>query len=314
MARRRAKSQNESLDLLLDTMCNAFGGIVLIAILVAMLIQEPGEGGGKPGGLNQENIREIEQAFKELSELEREVTKAEADADKMGDLINLIIERDKLAGQLDEKQQAGTMSMIELIEKLKTLLAQKSAAEANAGGLEKEIASLDLQLKELLRQLKELEDQEKALIAANKQELRPPRLQTTQGQQVNFLVRYDEVFATQDLTVDSAGNLTAIENNTRSLTWNGDSPQPIAGKGLKIGTDTEKLKTMLESMKRYNGRTADETQQAYAISIVYGDSFDTVGDFRKLIQQVGGIKDGWEPVEDSFTPSFGAGGAQLGTQ
>lgn len=311
MARRRRKPQGDSLDLLLDTMCNAFGGIVLIAILVAMLIQKPGEKGGSEGGRDEDYLRETREKYTEWKEIEVEVARAESEQEKMGDLVDLILERDRLSALLEEKQRMGTMTMIELIEKLQKLLQEKEQAERNEAGLKKEIASMEEMLKDLLRQLKELEDQEKELIAANKHELRPPRLGDAQGQQLNFIVRYDEVFPTQMITVDAAGNLTALEDNTEMISWSEGTATPIAGRGWKIGADNERIKALFESVKRYNAANGDPEKQAYAISIVFSDSFDTIGDLRRLIQQVGGVKDGWEPVEDSFPLSFGSGGARL---
>ena len=44
MRRRRALAPADSLDLLLDTMCNTFGGIILIALLVALMPQKQPDG------------------------------------------------------------------------------------------------------------------------------------------------------------------------------------------------------------------------------------------------------------------------------
>ena len=43
MSRRRAVKQ-DSLELLLDTICNTFGGVLFIAIMVVMLLQNAGQG------------------------------------------------------------------------------------------------------------------------------------------------------------------------------------------------------------------------------------------------------------------------------
>ncbi|MGK0259435.1 MAG: hypothetical protein ACI96M_002877 [Candidatus Azotimanducaceae bacterium] len=45
---RNRESGNESFDLLLDTMCNMFGGMVLIAILLAIISQETGKASPRP--------------------------------------------------------------------------------------------------------------------------------------------------------------------------------------------------------------------------------------------------------------------------
>ena len=43
MARRRSKVQSSSLDLFLDTICNAFGGIMFLSILISVLLQFRGK-------------------------------------------------------------------------------------------------------------------------------------------------------------------------------------------------------------------------------------------------------------------------------
>jgi len=43
MSRRRQRVQTSSLDLFLDTICNAFGGIMFISILISILIQMRGD-------------------------------------------------------------------------------------------------------------------------------------------------------------------------------------------------------------------------------------------------------------------------------
>lgn len=46
--KRRALIPADSLDLLLDTMCNTFGGIILIALLVALLSRTGGPSAEAP--------------------------------------------------------------------------------------------------------------------------------------------------------------------------------------------------------------------------------------------------------------------------
>lgn len=314
MARRKTKQQGDSLDLLLDTMCNAFGGIVLIAILVVTLIQKPGEQGGRPGGLNQDNLRDIEEKMKEWTELEPELTKAESDMDKMGDLVALILERDRLAALLEERQRMGNQSMIDLIKLLEKLVKDRDTSKAEASGLEKDVASLEEKLKDLLRQLAEIENQTKDLVNANKQELRPPKAEASTGQQVVFIVRYDEVFPVQLLEFGPSGALSNFPNNTQSIRWEGVAAHAIQGNGLKIDTDKAKIKTLIEQMKRHNEVATDPNLKMNAALIVYADSFDRVGEFRQIIQQVGGVKEGWMPYLDSQVLRVGAGGSTVDTQ
>ncbi len=295
-------------------MCNAFGGIVLIAILVAMLIQKPGEQGGRPGGRDEEHLREIEEKMKEWSEIEPELAKAESEFERMGDLVALILERDRLAALMEERQRLGNQSMIDLVTLLEKLLKERDAAKERASGLDKEIASLAEKLMDLLRQLREIEDQTKDLVDANKQELRPPRATDSDRQQILFIVRYDEVFPVQSLQVDPSGLVRGAQNNTSSVRWDGDAAHAIQGSGLKIGDDNASIKAVLEQIKRHNQIVRQEILKINAALIVYPDSFDSVGEFRKLIQDVGEVGEGWEPYTEEMVLQVGPNGGKVKQQ
>ena len=40
MSRRRLPEQSDSLEMLLDTMCNTFGGIILIALMISLIAKD----------------------------------------------------------------------------------------------------------------------------------------------------------------------------------------------------------------------------------------------------------------------------------
>jgi cell division protein FtsB len=279
-----------------------------------MLLTDPGEDGGKTGGLEKEHPTMIEEKMEEWTELQPEIAKSESDFEKMGDLVNLILERDQLSALLEERQRMGNESMVDMINLFEKLLEEKVKSKEEVSGLEKEIASLEEKLKDLVRQLKEIEDQTEDLVDANKQELRPPRAVATVAQQVLFMVRYDEVFPVQVLNPSPSGLIANAVNNTQSVRWEGDAAYPIQGSGLKIGRDTEKMKEVIEMIKRHNAVAPSEEVKIKAALIVYPDSFDSVGEFRELIQDSGGLREGWEPYLEDMALRVGAGGATVKDQ
>jgi len=72
MARRRSKPQSSSLDLFLDTICNAFGGIMFLSILISVLLQFRGNDSAVQ--LDQPTISEAESQLTEdrLAKLQSE--------------------------------------------------------------------------------------------------------------------------------------------------------------------------------------------------------------------------------------------------
>ena len=57
-----SRLNKDSLDLLLDTMCNAFGGIILMAVLVALLARQQSGGIGNSPDSAEMLSRRISQA------------------------------------------------------------------------------------------------------------------------------------------------------------------------------------------------------------------------------------------------------------
>ena len=71
--RRQRTETNSSLDLLLDTICNTFGGIIFLAILVAVLLQFSGAAPFEtPATTSDESVRALET---EIAALERSIAR-----------------------------------------------------------------------------------------------------------------------------------------------------------------------------------------------------------------------------------------------
>jgi len=106
----RQRSQPDSLEMLLDTMCNTFGGIVLIALLVTLLSRETRLAGESSA---PENLsRRLEQAMENLKleqQRARELDKA-MDMPPTAERIRLVEQRHRLEQSyralVKQKQQA----------------------------------------------------------------------------------------------------------------------------------------------------------------------------------------------------------------
>ena len=71
MGTRRRRSTVSSLDLFLDTICNAFGGIMFISILISILIQMRGDQSdstSKKDGIGEREARELQGTIEELQQ------------------------------------------------------------------------------------------------------------------------------------------------------------------------------------------------------------------------------------------------------
>ena len=135
------EDSEDSLDLLLDTLCNAFGGIILITLLIALMSQEANDASTKPKNfktqwmLEQQAISKIENEIV-IEESISATLQSEPGSDQSGKFAAALEEKTEL------KQEKETLT--ENIARLQKLLASMPANSSNL--------AIDLQ-----RQLRELQ-------------------------------------------------------------------------------------------------------------------------------------------------------------
>lgn len=161
----------ESLELLLDTMCNTFGGIMFIAISLIVLSQMATQA-QKSMSAEEQNEYAMQQLFEsvqrirnEIVALERKTTEMRSQikdstpekAEKIKQLIELDIKKTELLSELEQKQTGSQtaqavlarrkkeLDKLELSLKTQTILSQQKLDEnrQRSLNLKREIASLE---------------------------------------------------------------------------------------------------------------------------------------------------------------------------
>lgn len=172
--RKRRFSSDDSLDMLLDALCNVFGGIILVACLLALLGGGEPEGAVKadesPAGLavlqaTERRLKAAEEELRGLKDLHRKLSK-----DDDGEAARLAAERDalrqtqerlraELAAKDTPAEKTGGAASTEDVEKLRKEVRdlEKLIADARAKKLAAELTEKDLlarleQLKKLLKE------------------------------------------------------------------------------------------------------------------------------------------------------------------
>lgn len=306
--RRRSRGPKDSLDLLLDTMCNAFGGIVLIAILVALLIEKPGEGELPETPMTREDLA-LSRKAAELSRLENEIKTAEERYEKDRKLIDLIAERNQLEKALEIRRESEALSMVELNEKLGKLLEEKSTLLTQITGLTSEVVALETTLSQKQDVLSNLEIEMQELIASRMSETRPPELRDASGKQQNFILKHGQVFPVAYEKFNDSGEAYGFVENDYSIEWIETVAVPIEGKGLNLNSDRASLEKMFRDTSRHNRLFPSRpSERFYIIFFVYQDSFDLITPLREMVKAAGSIQDGWQPVVMDKYISFSADG------
>lgn len=293
--KRRSQGPKDSLDLLLDTMCNAFGGIVLIAILVALLIKKPGEGELPETPMTLEDLA-LSRKASELSRLEAEIKAVEERYESDKKLIDLITKRNHLEKALEIRRGSEALSMVELNEKLGVLLEEKSTLLTQITGLTSEVVALETTLSQEQATLSRLEKEMEGLIASRMSETRPPELRDTSGMQYNIIVEHDHIYPVSDLKFNDVGELYHQSMNMDSIDWQGDFAIPRKAAGLTLERDTATLVSMFANISRHNQvHQSRPSERIYLIFFVFQDSFELLEPLENLVSAAGFIQDGWEP-------------------
>ena len=293
--RRRSRGPKDSLDLLLDTMCNAFGGIVLIAILVALLIEKPGDGERPETPMTREDLT-LSRKAAELTRLENDIKTTEARYEKEKTVIDLIAKRNQLKKALETRRESEALSMVELNEKLGTLLEEKSKLLTEFTGLTSEIVALENTLSEKETTLAQLEAEMKNLIASRMSDTHPPELRDASGMQFNIIVEHDRVYPIVDLKFNDVGELYHLATNEDSIDWQGGFAIPRKTAGLTLQKDKATLTRIFADISGHNQRHQSRpSERIYIIFFVFQDSFELVDPLQIMVSEAGPIEDGWEP-------------------
>lgn len=246
MSRRRVVKQ-DSLELLLDTICNTFGGVLFIAIMVVMLLQNAGQAPGPV--VPAPSPEELDSRTQQLATLSAEVLRQQ---------------------QIQASQTALVDSLVpdtvrDLIEQRKRLLTEQArlqtavdAQQVQNAALAASVARVQTKIEKLnadLRTAKEKQAKVQAQLASEKQarvkDVRlPKQRRSNHKQEVGFILRHGRLY----LWHDYDANQRRIGLNLRDFVIVSDKgdhlvtrPNPTAGIPLE---DTAECRKAIDTLLR----------------------------------------------------------------
>lgn len=286
---RRQPQQGDSLEMLLDTMCNTFGGIILIALLIALLARE-----NKVSEAERQRVTEsssaleaqIDQAEKELArtkQLQTELEARTADAAQAG-ALKLIEERERLrqkSALLDELARASAdaartgsaVSQEQVIAQMQAMAATNRDAEQKLIEQRNLGSSLVGRLEQLKRGVQTESNRLAQVTAQQTQQTRPPQEYSTEKKHFYIILRHGRMYP---LYFFRGGE--PVMNNT-SLRWTQQSPtsrlvEPIAGAGFDPVSQEPSVAQFLRELP---------TDRIYVIFQLYEDSFPAFNTVKSLL-------------------------------
>lgn len=257
MTRRVTADSTESLELLLDTICNTFGAVIFISMLVAVLVsqstrqREPAEPVEDPEVVSAMVQAEIQQAQERLRVLSGQLRQQEVVKHKFATEDSLM-----LAGKVKQQTEQRVRFMQEKSEAIKEITESTSTSAVLQNQLLKQQAEFDAAASENQR-LKDALKQQEELASRT---ARIPQVRKTSKQSVAFglddgrLVR----MTTPKGTVDTTDCTLTDENGGRVV-------RPRRGRGVTVNASQGKA-----IQTRFDG--IDASNQ-FVILFVARDSF-----------------------------------------
>jgi hypothetical protein len=236
---RRRQHQPDSLELLLDTMCNAFGGIIMIALLIALLSRDASSETATDH--IQRLLQSIEQQTTEAQQLQQRLKISEPNTTAA---FELLTQRDELRQRIEAARH--------MIRSNTTALA--AIPQIDPAETERLVA----QLQSKTNDVQTLQQQIEREMQARQRALRLPRERATGKKTYYFIVRFGRIYPVHAMR-DGRREL-----NTQTLDWRhaegGETAVPKAGLGFDVPTFTRLF--------------AEIPSNTYSIHfIVYNDSF-----------------------------------------
>ena len=165
--RRRSEDDDSSLELLLDTMCNTFGGVMFIAISVFVIIlgMTQSDTSRKETVSPEELRRNIAQMQNVIAEAVRQL---QIDADELkirlkehdSTLLNEIAQLEVLIKELEIKKQAIELANQSMTKTISTATENKKSNKQQLEKLTAANDAIEVELMEKIQQLKALQYQQ----------------------------------------------------------------------------------------------------------------------------------------------------------
>jgi hypothetical protein len=304
MRRFRAK-KGDSLDLLLDTMCNAFGGIVLIAILITLLTRDTRDriearATSADRELIEREILALQSDIAEANEyLERQATSISVDPNLVARLGEARGALQTAKGKNEEAWSAWQTASAKAAghdPEADKVLGEKVSIASRISRLTTEADAQTEKLERLKLRLETLRRERSDIIAERSEQLRLPKERSKEGALSNFILFYDEVFPLY-LFTDKGW-----QENREPLAWVDVTERtcavtPQRGRGIAPSAVANQLKGTIAEMRKSG---------AYAAIYLTPESVKAYRALRGELLQAG-VLFGWT-VDERTTQRFGPDG------
>jgi hypothetical protein len=302
----------DSLEMLLDTMCNTFGGIILIALLIALLArnhERTENNPDAPTSLSQPLLRQqIEQArqdFLRAQSSSEELLQRASDPSRSR-TIELVEQRDQarrlaqmLGGEIQSARRSpdtqGSEALEQALDRIAALDAERLKLERRRVEQDNLAATLTNRIQELRRSLQSRSNQLARIRARQTQRLRLPREHESVRSPLLLMIADSRVHPLQNPAVGG------LVNNTTTLRWirepdTSDRIEPVPGTGIR--PEDFAASPFLRGLS---------TNSHYLVFLVSSNSFAAFNQ-AKIDSVARGFEYSWEPIPNGIPVRVGGSG------
>lgn len=247
---RRRNSSADSLELLLDTICNTFGGVLFIAILVVILLQTTGDGTADPMDSAREvRIQELTARLEEDSAKLEAIEQADTGQRQLieqfsnDDVRELLHTRDMLRESSDQARRERD-----------DLIGAAARDQAAINAARRDTEDVKPLLPGARRQVQELERQLESERASRREEIRLPVAHPAAGKtEIGLILRYGRMYVWH--TYDRFGNreglnledFAIVDANASTIVAR---PKPTAG--IKLDDSPETRASIARKLRMFS--------------------------------------------------------------
>ena len=262
--KRKSGSSGDSLDLLLDTICNTFGGILFISMLVVILVNAASQdvSSSLPTQVDHQRLvesrRQLSDMTIKLDSLRRAVRQTEQLRDRFTDAEGQAV--------IDDLQVLQDTTEL-LHETRDASLGELAETQELINETARETARLRVAMRNAQQDLAATQRQLESEVALRSRTSKVPRQKTTTRQQAPFFLKAGRLCSYAN--VDSRGNLSRNETEVRLLEEGGKTfAVPVGGAGLMVKPDGSNVDEVTRRLEPF-----DESKYFIAI-VVWDDSFE----------------------------------------
>ncbi|HEX9046908.1 MAG TPA: hypothetical protein VF988_07760 [Verrucomicrobiae bacterium] len=293
----RRRTPADSLYLLLDTLCNAFGGIILLAVLVVLLTSKEKVHSSATAESQELAQRRLELAQSNLQKAQQLAARLQAQAAKpdVKEQMELLSARKAIQDAIDQTRDADTQAArdidtanaVDPTDRLKFLNSQFAAAKAKELDATNRLVAATENRRRLKERVASLQIQVTAKLDELQRPLRLPKEHETGKRVIYVIARYNKVYLCRNN--DLSRNETDINWTSTFLS---ETAEPIPTKGIDPKRNAADLANIFKSLS---------DGSVYIAFCVYEDSFPAFISAKQSAASAG-LAFGWEPFLISDGP------------